>query len=127
MPMLEGAVDGVIGVDTHTHTLTAAADDPVGAVQDQPTDRAELAGYQRLLTFGRTRVPGRRGVGAGGTGSDGAGLAVFLATTSPCRRGVPEASSQACHVPSVGCPANGSSAADTRRAAVAEALVKMRT
>jgi hypothetical protein len=58
--MLEGVVDGVIGVDTHKHTLTAAAVDPVGAVLDQRTDRAEPAGYQRLLTFGRTRVPGRR-------------------------------------------------------------------
>jgi transposase len=79
MPMLEGAVDGVIGVDTHKHTLTAAAVDPVGAVLDQRTDRAEPAGYQRLRTFGRTRVPGRRVWALEGTGSYGAGLAGFLA------------------------------------------------
>jgi transposase len=79
MPMLEGVVDGVIGVDTHKHTLTAAAVDPVGAVLDQQTDRAEPAGYQRLLTFGRRRVPGRRVWALEGAGSYGAGLAVFLA------------------------------------------------
>jgi transposase len=79
MPMLEGAVDGVIGVDPHKHTLTAAAVDPVGAVLDQRTDRAEPAGYRRLLTFGRTRVPGRRVWALEGTGSYGAGLAGFLA------------------------------------------------
>jgi transposase len=77
--MLEGVVDGVIGVDTHKHTLTAAAVDPVGAVLDQQTDRAEPAGYQRLLTFGRRRVPGRRVWALEGAGSYGAGLAVFLA------------------------------------------------
>jgi transposase len=82
MPMLEGVVDGVIGVDTHKHTLTAAAVDPVGAVLDQQTDRAEPAGYQRLLTFGRRRVPGRRVWALEGAGSYGAGLAVFLATTA---------------------------------------------
>jgi transposase len=79
MPMLEGAVEGVIGVDTHKHTLTAAAVDPVGAVLDQRTDRAEPAGYRRLLAFGRRRVPGRRVWALEGTGGYGAGLAVFLA------------------------------------------------
>jgi transposase len=79
MPMLEGAVEGVVGVDTHKHTLTAAAVDPVGAVLDQRTDRAEPAGYRRLLAFGRRRVPGRRVWALEGTGGYGAGLAVFLA------------------------------------------------
>jgi transposase len=79
MPMLEGAVGGVIGVDSHNHNLSAAAVDPVGAVLDQRTDRAEPAGYRRLLTFGRTRVPGRRMWALEGAGSYGAGLAVFLA------------------------------------------------
>jgi hypothetical protein len=51
MPMREGSVDGVIGVDPHKHTPTAAAVDPVGAVLDQRTDGAEPTGYQRLLTF----------------------------------------------------------------------------
>jgi transposase len=82
MPMLEGAVDGVIGVDTHKHTLTAAAVDPVGAVLDQRTDRAEPAGYQRLLTFGRTRVPGRRVWALEGTGSYGAGWPASWPTTA---------------------------------------------
>jgi transposase len=77
--MLEGVVDGVIGVDTHKHTLTAATVDPVGAVLDQRTNRAEPAGYQRLLTFGRRCVLGRRVWALEGAGSYGAGLAVFLA------------------------------------------------
>jgi hypothetical protein len=52
--------------------------------------------------------------------------AVLLATRS-LFRGVPPSSSQAWQVPSVGCPANDSSLAPVLRAAVAEALVKMRT
>jgi transposase len=79
MAMLAEHVDGVIGVDTHTHNLTAAAVNPVGAVLGQRTEPAQLAGYQRLLRFGRVRVPGRRVWALEGTGSYGAGLAAFLA------------------------------------------------
>jgi transposase len=78
MPMLAEQVDGVIGVDTHRDTLTAAAVTRLGGVLAQTTTSADAAGYQRLLAFAHTQVPGRRLWAVEGTGSFGVGLAVFL-------------------------------------------------
>ena len=73
MSRLVGAIDGVIGVDTHRDTLAAAATDPVGGLLAQTSVRAEAAGYRRLFDFARAQVPGRRCWAV-----DGAGLAAFL-------------------------------------------------
>jgi len=78
MPMLAELVDGVIGVDTHRDTLTAAALTPVGGVLAQTTVRADAAGYRQLLGFAKLHVPGRRLWAVEGAGSFGAGLAAFL-------------------------------------------------
>jgi hypothetical protein len=60
MAMLAESVDGVIGVDTHRDTLTAAAVNRLGGVLAQTTTSADAAGYRRLLDFAHTQVPGRR-------------------------------------------------------------------
>jgi transposase len=78
MTRLADTVDGVIGVDTHRDTLAAAATDPVGGTLAQTATAADLAGYQRLLGFGRVQVPGRRCWAVEGAGSYGAGLTGFL-------------------------------------------------
>jgi transposase len=78
MAMLAELVDGVIGVDTHRDTLTAAAVTQVGGVLAQTTTSADAAGYQQLLGFVGVHVPGRRLWAVEGAGSFGAGLAVFL-------------------------------------------------
>ena len=78
MAMLAELVDGVIGVDTHRDTLTAAAVTNLGGVLAQTTTGADAAGYQRLLGFACVQVPGRRLWAVEGAGSFGAGLAVFL-------------------------------------------------
>jgi transposase len=59
MTMLADRVDGVIGVDTHRHTLTGAAVIAVGGLLEQLVVAADAAGYQRLLGFARAHVPGR--------------------------------------------------------------------
>jgi transposase len=79
MGMLAEHVDGVIGVDTHRDTLTAAALTHLGGVLAQTTTSADAAGYQRLLDFAQTHLPGRRCWAVEGAGSFGAGLAAFLA------------------------------------------------
>lgn len=79
MTMLAEHVDGVIGVDTHRDTLAAAAVSPIGAVLETTDAPAHGRGYQRLLDFARSHVPGRRCWALEGTGSFGAGLAAFLA------------------------------------------------
>jgi hypothetical protein len=71
-------VDGVIGVDTHRDTLTAAAVTRLGGVLAQITTSADAAGYRRLLDFAHLQLPGRRCWAVEGTGSFGAGLAGFL-------------------------------------------------
>jgi transposase len=76
--MLAELVDGVIGVDTHRDTLTAAAVTNLGGVLAQTTTSADAAGYQRLLGFAHAHLPGRRCWTVEGTGSFGAGLAGFL-------------------------------------------------
>src|SRR5215218_9517525 len=78
MAMLAELVDGVIGVDTHRDTLTAAAVTRLGGVLAQTTTSADAAGYQRLLDFACVQVAGRRLWAVEGAGSFGAGLAVFL-------------------------------------------------
>jgi hypothetical protein len=62
MAMLADTVDGVIGIDTHRHrdTLAAAAVTQIGGVLAQTHTSADEAGYQHLLGFARSRVPGRR-------------------------------------------------------------------
>jgi transposase len=78
MAMLAELVDGVIGVDTHRDTLTAAAVSNLGGVLARTTTSADAAGYQQLLDFARVQVPDRRCWAVEGAGSFGAGLAVFL-------------------------------------------------
>jgi transposase len=79
MTMLADQTDGVIGVDTHRDTLTAAAVTPVGGLLGEVAVAADGAGYQRLLDFARVQVPGRRCFAVEGAGSYGAGLARMLA------------------------------------------------
>ena len=69
---LAGAIDGVIGVDTHRDTLAAAATDPVGGLLAQTSVSADAVGYRRLLDFARAQVPGRRCWAVEGAGSYGA-------------------------------------------------------
>jgi hypothetical protein len=60
MAMLAELVDGVIGVDTHRDTLTAAAVSHLGGVLAHATTSADAAGNQRLLGFADRHLPGRR-------------------------------------------------------------------
>jgi transposase len=78
MTMLAERVDGVIGVDTHRDTLTAAAVSAVGGLLGQVAVAADAAGYRRLLDFARINVPGRRCFAVEGAGSYGAGLTRLL-------------------------------------------------
>jgi hypothetical protein len=80
MAMLAASVDGVIGVDTHRDTHTAAAVTNLGGVLAQTTASADAAGYRQLLGFAQTHLPdaGRRCWAVEGAGSYGAGLASFL-------------------------------------------------
>ena len=82
MSRLAGAIDGVIGVDTHRDTLAAAATDPVGGLLAQTSVRADAGGYRHLLAFAQAQVPGRRCWAVEGAGSYGAGLAAFLQAES---------------------------------------------
>jgi transposase len=79
MTVLADRVDGVIGVDTHRDTLTAAATTAVGGLLGQLVVTADAAGYQQLLDFARAHVPGRRCFAVEGAGSYGAGLTRLLA------------------------------------------------
>jgi transposase len=78
MTRLAETVDGVIGVDTHRHTLAVAATDRIGGTLAQTSAAADLAGYQELLGFAQAQVPGRRCWAVEGAGSYGAGLTAFL-------------------------------------------------
>jgi transposase len=78
MPMLADTIDGVIGVDTHRDTLTAAAVTAIGGLLEHATAATDRAGYQQLLAFATERMPGRRCWAIEGAGSFGAGLASFL-------------------------------------------------
>jgi len=75
VPMLEGKVDHVIGVDTHRDRHAAAILDRNGglvAELEVPTDQA---GYATLLGLVAERAPGQRCWALEGTGCYGAGLA----------------------------------------------------
>jgi transposase len=78
MAMLAELVDGVIGVDPHRDTLTAAAVSHLGGVLAQITTSADAAGYRQLFDFAQTQLPGRRCWAVEGAGSLGAGLTVML-------------------------------------------------
>jgi transposase len=78
MATLADQVDGVIGVDTHRDTLTAAAVTAVGGLLGELAVAADAAGYQRLLGFARAQVVGRRCFAVEGAGSYGAGLVRVL-------------------------------------------------
>ncbi len=78
MPLLEGTIDHVIGVDTHRDTHAAAVLDPNGGVRAHVEVTADQAGHARLLAVAAQRAPGRRVWALEGTGSYGAGLAAFL-------------------------------------------------
>ena len=78
MPMLEGRVDAVIGVDTHRDAHAAAILDRNGGLLAQLEVPSSQAGAQRLLGSVAERAPGRRCWALEGTGCYGAGLASFL-------------------------------------------------
>jgi transposase len=79
MPMLEGKVDAVIGVDTHRDRHTAAILDPNGGLVAQLEFPSDRPGAEALLSFVTERAAGRRCWALEGTGCYGAGLASFLA------------------------------------------------
>ena len=79
MPMLEGNIDHVIGVDTHRDTHTAAILDRNGGLLGQLEVPSSQAGYAELLGMVAEQAPGRRCWALEGTGCYGAGLASFLA------------------------------------------------
>jgi transposase len=78
MAMLAALVDGVIGVDPHRDTLTAAAVSHLGGVLARTTTSADAAGYQQLLGFAHRHLPGRRCWAVEGAGSFGADLTAAL-------------------------------------------------
>lgn len=79
MPMLEGRVEHVVGVDTHRDSHAAAVLDPTGGLVAQVEISSSQQGYEQLLHFAAERAPGRRCWALEGTGCYGAGLASFLA------------------------------------------------
>jgi Transposase len=78
MPMLEGQVDAVIGVDTHRDRHAAALLDPNGGVRATLQVSSDRPGYARLLRLAEVQAPGRRVWALEGTGCYGAGLTRFL-------------------------------------------------
>ena len=80
MAMLAETIDGVIGVDTHRDTLTAAAVTAIGGLLDHATASTDAIGYRELLAFAAGQVPGRRCWAIEGAGSFGAGLRPFSLT-----------------------------------------------
>jgi transposase len=79
VPMLEGKIDHVIGVDTHRDRHAAALLDPTGGLIAQVEIPSSQQGYEQLLRFAAEHAPGRRCWALEGTGCYGAGLASFLA------------------------------------------------
>ena len=79
MPMLEGRVDAVIGVDTHRDGHAAAILDRNSGLLAPLEVPSSQAGYEELLGLVAQRAPGRRCWALEGTGFYGAGLASFLA------------------------------------------------
>jgi transposase len=78
MPMLEGQIDVVIGVDTHRDRHAAALLDPNGGVRATLQVPSDQAGHARLLQLANEQAPGRRVWALEGTGCYGAGLTRFL-------------------------------------------------
>ena len=78
MPMLEGQVDAVIGVDTHRDRHAAALLDPNGGVRATLEVPSDQAGHARLLQLANSQASGRRVWALEGTGCYGAGLTRFL-------------------------------------------------
>jgi hypothetical protein len=73
MPMLEGRVDAVIGVDTHRDRHAAALLDPNGGVRATLQVPSDQPGHARLLQLASAQAPGRgsgrwRGPAARGRG-----------------------------------------------------------
>jgi hypothetical protein len=60
VPMLEGKIDHVIGIDTHRDHHAAAILDRNGGQLAQLEIPTNQAGYARLLAFIAERAPGRR-------------------------------------------------------------------
>ena len=79
MPMLEGNIDHVIGVDTHRDAHAAAILDRNGGLLGHLEVPSSQAGYEELLGLVAQQAPGRRCWALEGTGCYGAGLASFLA------------------------------------------------
>jgi len=73
VPMLEGKIDHVIGVDTHRDAHAAAILDPNGGLVAQLEVPGSQAGYEALLSFVVERAPSRRCWALEGTGCYGAG------------------------------------------------------
>ncbi len=78
MPMLEGNVDAVIGVDTHRDSHAAAILNPNGGLLAQLEVPSSQAGYQQLLAVACQHAASRRCRALEGTGCYGAGLTSFL-------------------------------------------------
>jgi len=78
MAMLADTIDGVIGVDTHRDTLTAAAVTAIGGLLADATASTDAAGYRQLLGFATSHLPGRRCWAIEGAGGLGAPLATRL-------------------------------------------------
>lgn len=78
-PMLAGAVDFVIGVDTHRDSHTAAVlDAATGGVVEHLTVATDAFGYRRLRAFADEHATGRRVWAIEGTGSYGSGFTTDL-------------------------------------------------
>jgi transposase len=60
VPMLEGKVDAVIGVDTHRDAHAAAVLDRNGGLVAQLEVPSSQDGYEALLGLVAERAPGRR-------------------------------------------------------------------
>jgi transposase len=78
VPMLEGKVDAVIGVDTHRDAHAAAILDRNGGLIAELAVPSNQAGYEQRLDFIAERALGRRCWALEGTGCYGAGLTSFL-------------------------------------------------
>jgi transposase len=73
MPMLEGKVDAVIGVDTHPDRHAAALLDPNGGVRATLEVPSDQAGHARLLQLAQVHASGQRVWALEGTGVMGRG------------------------------------------------------
>jgi hypothetical protein len=80
MSMLAEQYEFVIGGDPDRDTVDlAVVESATGALRAHLADRADGAGYARMLAWADDHAPGRRVWALEGTGSFAAGFAVFLA------------------------------------------------